>query len=270
MKKKKSFTVVSGIMRSGTSAMMRALMYCNILISGFKYPYLTVNDNGHPLDAGSYTPKSSKQRERNANGYWEIATIARGGLVASKGIDDLEAKVIKVIIPSLMASDVSLIHQVLLMVRDPRRNCTSMKTVWDDNTLPYLSETIADLYVMNHARALEWLRSFGVRYKIVIYEELLEHPEEVLKDLCAYLKQGDYKDGVQAINKDLNQSKPYEGDVDWTNAYRFYKAAKDRDIEVLNSFKHEDYSARIKVAYDKHTKEDNKKIVLPHEVTQAA
>ena len=70
------FDVVTGIKRSGTSAMMLALKSAGIDIGGYKWPFQTTNEKGMLIDAGGVRPIETRCEEDNPTGFWEYSSIS--------------------------------------------------------------------------------------------------------------------------------------------------------------------------------------------------
>ena len=120
-----SFTIVTGLPRSGTSATMGALRHCGIPIVGAKYPVTTMPNNSRKqlqIEGGWLVWYDSEKdelvpaRPSNPNGFWELASINKGGL--QKDHEIFDGWVIKVTIDKIERSNKDMIDKAIVVLRD--------------------------------------------------------------------------------------------------------------------------------------------------------
>ena len=63
------FTIVTGVNRTGTSAMMYALMMAGVPICGFKHPIEIGKEESLKIDGGTYVPLKANLSQANPNGF---------------------------------------------------------------------------------------------------------------------------------------------------------------------------------------------------------
>lgn len=257
------FVVVTGMMRSGTSAVMRVLDWAGARIVGFKFPIIIQDREGKPLDAGTYRARVQTMNEDNPTGFWEVAGVTRNGLTTTSGIENFDGNVVKVMIPSaLCASSNDLVGKVILVIRDPKKSCASMIKNWDSKGMHYDLRTVPILWTYSHLQSMHWLGENLTPFQIVIYEELLENPVRIIEGMSRFLEDFTGKldpvKGAEAIERNLNRSqgKAVEGE-DWKYAYEFYEKCKARDMDWLRDQKPIDYKKKVEEIYQTLIKENN-------------
>ncbi len=206
------YNLVVGTGRSGTSAMMLCLRQAGIPIIGFKFGvYLgELTLGGNRLDC-SICPSDERKRI-NKNGFWEIMSIAiHEGLTDYYKDIGIKGDVIKVFTSVLPNSNPELIDKTILMFREPKATLTSMINA-DEFTKAHASQMSKRLarHTLNSIRFLE---ENNKEFKIVIFEQLLEDPEKVMKEVCEFFDRGDYKLGAEVIDVKLNRSKNHINDL---------------------------------------------------------
>jgi len=253
---KYQFNIVTGVMRSGTSAMMRALYYSRILIAGYKYPVLGQDKQGKPIECGSNVPLELETQESNPTGFWEMPLVTRDGLKKTSSYANWDGNTVKVVMPAIMNSDRELIGKAIVMIRNPKTCLSSMIKGWKERDMQHDKDILPLDYILTNLMGLKYLKENQIPFIIVIYEKLIENPSSVLSRVAEFLGEGDYTEGAKAIEKRLNRSK--EVDFDVSEAEEFYDKCVERDLEYIFSLDPMDYKKRIDEIYLKKQKEANK------------
>ena len=221
------YNLVVSTNRSGSSAMMLALKMSGIKIIGYKYP-------GHRGDIDLEVEPDEKMREGNPTGFWEIYSVTTKGL---KGKLKYEGNTIKIMLDALLVSDPNFINKILLMFRHPRKILSSHLKAKPELKDNFRWKMNVWAYNNNMLVALNWIKNRKIPYKIIIYEELVEYPEQVLENVCDWLGEGDFKLGIQAITKNLSRSKMIDYQDECLDiAEDIYYKAKYRDLRALYEY----------------------------------
>ncbi len=200
------YNIATGLGRSGTSLMMLCLRQSGIPITGFRY-YLHIPEltfDGKMIDAGMCFP-NDRLKKINKDGIWEIFNLAvHTGLINHYKDVGFKGDAIKVFVGALIKSEPDLINKTIIMLRQPAVMFDSMIKAGEFNIHQageasyYLAEAVLN--------AIKFLKENDKEYKIVIYEKLLENPEETMKDVCQFIGRGEYQYGAKVIDKSLNRS----------------------------------------------------------------
>jgi hypothetical protein len=97
--------------------------------------------------------------------------------------------------------------QAIHILRDPRDVLASYKNMTIETGDKYLDSIFANLNSFN--KAIEYINTLpNNRYKIVIYEDLIDNPEKIAKELCDFLNLEYTKEMLNSDNyKDLSGDK---------------------------------------------------------------
>jgi len=228
-------TIVTGIKRSGTSAVMSALRESGIPVAGFKWPERIDSPYGESQDGGLSSPWKSDTRgaKHNPTGYWELISVIRGGLKPEHA--GLDGEVVKVLVRDLPKSFPDLIKRVIFVMRNPLCVLRSRITCGeiDEGDTDKL-RLHALTYINNITVCWKWLRDHLRPVKLVIYEELVNDPEKVMLDVCGWMMRGSPLWGAKVIEKSWNRSDPIK--IEYKIAKElsdFYQLFVDRNFEEV-------------------------------------
>ena len=218
---KNKFNVVSGLRRGGTSVMMLALRQSGIPIIGFKYPFQFdfdyVNLKTRKVDKakvkqdGGLLEPLEDVKKHNPKGFWEVSSITlKEGLQEKHAGIGENGDLIKVTSDVLPTSNPKMIDKTIVMIREPRKVIASMLNAVPVENEKEWSRFAALGLLHNMVSCLKWLNYHKKKYRVVRYEDLLENPAIIIKDICKFLKRGDYRFGVEVVEKKLDKEKPIE------------------------------------------------------------
>lgn len=253
----KKFIVLSGNKRSGTSMMMLAMRECGIPISGFKYPVKIRNKDADQVDAGCMFPMDEHLSKCSPSGFWEYASVIEEGL--QKKHESYNGLFIKVPVHVLTKSCRDLIEKVVLIVRNPRKVIASRINVGElvvqnDKDI----ELASIIYLNNIVYALQWMRKVSLRFKLVVYEEVIEDPFAILQSTCDWIGRGDAGFGDHVISYKLDRTKPLEIDSPlMAELDEMYDMLKMRNFDRLYDIDVKEYNRRYNEIYNSMAKEDN-------------
>ena len=104
----------------------------------------------------------------------------------------------------------------------------------------------------------KYLKQHQIKFKIVIYEEFLENPLSIMKEICEYIGYGDPARGAEAIDSKLHHHKDVVADDrDWSVAFDVYDACVNRDMSKLLSLDDNVYRKRMEEIYSEELSKDN-------------
>ena len=255
------YFVVSGLARSGTSAMMYALKWCGIPIIGYKFPMEFRRQDGSYAEGGSQHNEIPTSNRRNPDGFWEIPGVTKFG-VTSRTLSDYNGTVIKCIADTLSHSDSAYLSGVIMMMRNPRKVMTSQLVNHPDVVNNKTWKLVAWSFVNNVTLALDWCRRYGILFKLVIYEQFIENPFTVLTDICAFIGKGHPQDGAKVIKKEYNKSMVFGGESEgMVEAEKVYDMACKNDIDGLLSYDYKAVKIKADKLYAEMAKDTNKVLV---------
>lgn len=216
--------IVTSLRRSGSSMLMYALKEAGLDIVGNKF-----NGGGEQSLKG------------NPNGYWEIPKIC-----TETGLQHEIDGVIKIMFEALSFSKPEHIDKAILIFREPRKMLASM---FKHNQIDY-----PDIFIYKQAvdiiDALIWLKLTGIRFRTVIYEDILANPKKEFKRMFKFIGKGDYKKAADVVDLKLNRSNKF----DLKNKYidileDIYNKLKNNEIDTVISM-HPQVMAEAKMLMD--------------------
>lgn len=200
--------------------LMYALRHAGVPVAGFKYGLAKID-------------AEDKAREGNPNGYWELGrATTETGIVPKVDRFAAEGDLIKVMFECVWKSNPNLIDKVIVIFRDPDKVVSS---IIKNNDIKHPNLYILNM-VMDTIWALSFLQYHKKDYRIVFYEDILQHPARELKKICAFIG-GDWRKAVKKIDKKLDRSKK-KHKYPATNLMRkAHKLAKEGDINGIIELK---------------------------------
>ncbi len=205
--------VVTGTKRSGTSMWMQALQAAGLPVLGDRYP-----------------TRFKKLKAANPAGFWE--SRLRAGVNWTTNPDpetgvylhpeDTRLHALKVFIPGLVRTEHTFLHRVIATVRPWREYVRSLERLHalEDEAIAATGgdkaeERLRDRALQRARRPpeLEWweelyslIRDSSVRRyptHLVTYDHLLEHAEHELREVLAWIGEGDLDAAVATIRPEL-------------------------------------------------------------------
>jgi len=251
------FDVVTGIKRSGTSAMMLAAIECGIPACGFQFPVLVSSADGVHDGCIVDGPRVEELKRANPLGYWECSTIVSEGLQLKH--KSYHGAIVKVLLTPLIKSNADMINRVVMMIRHPKVVFKSRQTCGDfDSELQMRLQFLT--YTNNYVFACSMLRKWGKPFIIVDYNSLVRSPESEMIRVCSFLERGQPDFAHLAIDKTLNHSSPIEisgKEVDM--AVELYEAMKIKDYDHIFSYNLEEIRKSYNMLYNLIQKEQEGK-----------
>ncbi len=204
------YNVVTGLRRSGTSLVMLVLRQSGVPILGFKYMIQLEKNDGKIIISGMPTDHI---RKGNPTGYWEMGSITTSTGILEDYTDlGIDNDVIKIVCECYYFSEPSLINKTIVVMRNPKKVLTSMMKgyIIKEEELEFaVRKNIRDL-----KRTFDYLKHYKKPYLVVSYENLLENPEQNIKEMLSFIGRGDWEHGIKVIDTSLSRSKPVEIKVD--------------------------------------------------------
>lgn len=267
--------VVSGTARSGTSLMMSILL--NGLgkhrLIGYKFPqfekYLDklenetnhehlirlFNESNNPL----FKEKKQKAYEMNPQGFWEDPSCVVSGLhyipsklkIINKIKNAKEPQVLKLDGRGLPKSNPQYINKVIFMLRNPHEVAKSQENLirdskykMEDGTEIDLFENLTpntpEMFINTNINCAKWfVDNPKVKHITILYDDLLEKPEEVIDKIDKFLldKNSNFKESYKLIRKKLRRSTNFSSEYDeydlWKEAELVYQFMQYNDYKEL-------------------------------------
>ncbi|MCA9890807.1 MAG: sulfotransferase family protein [Anaerolineae bacterium] len=170
-KKSKNYViVVSGLPRSGTSAMMQML-----LAGGIPLLY----DDHRPADAN------------NPRGYYELEPVKRLHSHEDNWLNDAVGKAVKVVSPLLPFLPQAYHYRMLFMERDIDEIIRSQLAMRKQlqSTAP-VSDDLRANSVAHLAQTKQWLESQKhIQVEYVFHHQLIKQPRQIAEQVCRFLGQ---------------------------------------------------------------------------------
>ena len=197
-KKKKNtrrYHVVTGVARSGTSAMMGSLREAGIPLAGYKYPIMLDFGPNEKLCGGAEKPIDPNEVRKNEMGFWEISEVLKEGIQKNT----YSGALIKCPCQSFAHSKVHFIKKVVFMVRPPREQIASiLKDVsfakaWDPHAV-YAEMCLRQIYTVR------FLEQYDIPWIVVQYEKLIDNPYFHINRVCEFFDRGDPEWGAKYID----------------------------------------------------------------------
>lgn len=247
--------LVTGNARSGTSMMMNCLRLGGIPIAGFKWPVKMRNQDGELCDAGIATPRPELLALNHA-GVWEFSDVVFKGFLERHLSYVQDGDFVKVLIEVLPNSHVQFLDRVIVTARHPveiYKSCVKCGKIKDDELPEYrvLAQTIG------FVNGLQWMAELGLRFRIVVMDDVLENPVHTLKDLFGWLKQGNAEAGARAVVKKNKRTVTKDIDCDVAFSLQVYQWCCERDIERLLSIDLDAQFDRLKKMLHERAVQDN-------------
>lgn len=215
--------VVSGVPRSGTSLCMdiQRAAHGDEFILGEKFPQERENKIPEHLKSFKdfYNRMSKKEEksyeEMNPEGFWECPFTVRGIRYLPhmrqviNSIKNGEKKICKVVCSGLNASDPDYITKILFTIRHPFDVSKSQLDL--KSNLPYPKEKTPKMFITNLVQASKFfLENPGIPLLMYNYDDLIEDPDSILKQMQEFLPDGDYSKSKGIVKSELRRSKTFE------------------------------------------------------------
>ena len=239
--------IISGISRSGTSLMMDCMLktFGEERIYGEKFPqekqmeYLEKQhpeEEDHRFQCRQYLNRDSiartkedfkKSCDMNPNGFWESPYAVQGVFYRFQDRLKLEQweyedkpTICKIVGRGLWQSDPQYIDKIVYMIRHPRDIAKSQERlkrglpefIDNEGNNHKLEDEITihtpKMYIQVTQAVCAWLVEYPfIPMLHVYYDELVERPENVFKEIQEFLEEGDFKKAIKSINPRLRRSK---------------------------------------------------------------
>jgi hypothetical protein len=138
--------------------------------------------------------RQDKARRMNPKGFWECEFTMQG-VTWRKGVDKLAGKVCKIVSQGLRKSNPAYIDKVVYMLRDPREVAVSQADLNRSAgvDLDEAGKVISPaMYVQVTRAAARWLEMTGTPYIVVVYSDLLQHPDRELARVQEFIGEGNF------------------------------------------------------------------------------
>ena len=197
------YDIVTGLARSGTSAMMGCLREAGIPLAGYRYPIVLAfnKDDKNPLCGGAEKPIDPNETRKNEKGFWEVSEVIKSGLKK----DTYSGSAIKVPCAAFVRSNPRYMRKVIMMVRPPRAVMTSMlRDVRNANA--WGAQNVYREMALRQILTVKLIHKYRLPYEMIPYTELIEYPVDMLTCVCKALGRGDPKWGAKYIEKKYRRS----------------------------------------------------------------
>jgi len=195
-------------------------------------------------------------KDMNPNGFWESLYTVQGCKYNFLDYDNLNSllhekskSICKIVSQGLIKSDPQYIDKIIMMIRHPRAIAKSQEKLIRPSPLGDLSQITIDgkeikihtpeMFIHVTCLVTQWLIKFNhVPVYNVIYDDLIESPEETLRGVEEFLgEKGNFEDAIKQIDKTLKRSLPenIENSL-WDEAEFIYDCFINKDYQSIIDF----------------------------------
>lgn len=267
--------VISGCPRSGTSLMMDLMRvaYGEERLLGTKFPSQDriekaekqrPNESDEKYRIRKYVMDRMKEeskvekrfeetKDMNPNGFWEMLYTVQGCHYRFGDLDRLDKLLkeekksfCKIVSQGLANSDPKYVDKVIFMIRHPRAVAKSQERLRRPGPMGAVAQAQIDgenikihtpeMFIDVTGMASKWIiRNPEIPIYHVLYDELLEKPEEILDGIQEFIgEKGNISEASKQINKKLRRSMPEEVDNPlWEDAEFVYEKFLEREYEEI-------------------------------------
>lgn len=263
--------LVSGCPRSGTSLMMDIMrsVFGKDRVLGKKFPQeeraarlgkQQPGETDGQFKVRQYIEKKNRLKERleqemqqtkdlNPNGFWEMLYTVQGchyRFWDRKRLEKIKkAKkpyICKVVSQGLINTDPQYVDKVIFMLRSPRAVAKSQERL--KRAFPFDKESgltlhTPEMFLSVTYSAAQWLHEHPhIPVKTVEFDALVENPKQVLREIAAFIGEGDWADAYKRINPKLRRSSTggaHERDI-WREAEDLYALMVQQDYKGVMDY----------------------------------